>query len=93
MRGRLLKDLRQNRTVYLLAIPMIIFFAVFAYTPMYGVIIAFQDYNLVKGVFGSKFVGFKYFLILHIFPDSCAIHFCLVFTTWYGDFLPPSCSP
>jgi len=58
----LLYDLRKNRVVYLMALPMVVFFFVFCYVPMYGVLISFQDYNLIRGVLGSKWVGFKYFL-------------------------------
>lgn len=42
-------------------LPAILFFLIFAYLPMPGVYIAFVDYNMMKGIFGSRFVGFKNF--------------------------------
>ena len=42
-------------------IPSIIFLAVFAYIPMYGVIIAFKDYNILSTMTSSEWVGLKYF--------------------------------
>ena len=47
------------------------FYAIFCYKPMYGVIIAFQKYNMRKGIAGSKFIGlenFKFMLNLRDFP-------------------------
>ena len=48
------------RAVWMLALPLI-WLAIFAYWPMYGVIIAFKDYNVVSGIWGSPWVGFKHF--------------------------------
>lgn len=47
--------------LYLLLLPAILYTAVFLYIPMYGVLMAFQDYSLVKGIMGSNFVGLKHF--------------------------------
>lgn len=55
------KDFRKNKFVYLMALPGIIYFVVFSYLPMVGLIMAFQDYKPKKGIFGSPFVGFKNF--------------------------------
>jgi len=54
-------DLRRYYQLYLLALPMILFFILFVYTPMYGITIAFQDYSFIKGVFGSPWVGLDNF--------------------------------
>jgi putative aldouronate transport system permease protein len=43
--------------MYLLAIPMLLFYVVFIYSPMYGIIIAFKDYSVVSGINGSPWVG------------------------------------
>ena len=47
--------------LYLLLLPAILYTAVFLYIPMYGVLMAFQDYSPVKCIIGSNFVGLKHF--------------------------------
>ena len=42
-------------------IPVILYFVIFCYVPMYGVIISFQDYYPRLGITGSEWVGFKHF--------------------------------
>ena len=58
---RIKRDFRRNWSLYLLVLPVIIFYAIFMYKPMYGAIIAFKDYTPAKGVFGSEWVGFENF--------------------------------
>ena len=60
-RPSIVKDLRKNWTVYLLAIPLIAFFIIFAYFPMGGLIMAFENYKPNLGIFGSEFVGLENF--------------------------------
>lgn len=59
--GRRLVD---SRYIYILLLPGLLFFIIFRYTPMWMLIIAFQDYNPWVGVFKSEWVGFKHFLYL-----------------------------
>lgn len=47
--------------LYLLIVPVLIWLVIFKYGPMYGTIIAFEDYSPSRGVFGSRWVGFKHF--------------------------------
>ncbi len=54
-------DFRKNKELYLLAIPVIAFYILFHYAPMYGAIIAFKNFNPAKGIMGSPWVGFKHF--------------------------------
>ena len=54
-------DLRRNGEIYLVALPVILFFILFHYKSMYGVIIAFKNFSPTKGIMGSDWVGFKYF--------------------------------
>ncbi len=56
------KDLRKHWALYLMAVPLIAFFVVFAYMPMGGLLMAFENYKPNKGFFGSQFVGFQNFL-------------------------------
>ena len=58
---RLRKERRTHPALYLLMIPFVLYYILFDYVPMYGVIIAFQDYNVVKGIGGSDWVGLYHF--------------------------------
>ena len=51
-------------------LPGFIFLILFNFVPMFGVIMAFQDYRPAKGFFGSDFVGLKHFKYLFEMPDS-----------------------
>ncbi len=55
------KDFRKNRTIYLLALPVIAYYLVFHYGPMYGVQIAFKDFSPSLGIADSPWVGFRHF--------------------------------
>lgn len=55
------KDMRKNYSVYLLILPVLLYFILFNYAPMYGAIIAFKRYSPVKGILGSEWVGLQYF--------------------------------
>ena len=46
---------------YVLMLPAVVYIVLFAYKPMYGILIAFKNYSLRKGVWGSEWVGFKHF--------------------------------
>lgn len=58
---RLKKDMRKNWLLYLLILPPLIYLFIFNYIPMYGVIIAFKNFKPRLGIFGSQWVGLKYF--------------------------------
>ncbi|MGF7143016.1 putative aldouronate transport system permease protein [Anaerotaenia torta] len=45
----------------IMMLPAMVFFAVFCYTPMYGVVLAFKDYSISKGIMGSDWIGLYYF--------------------------------
>ena len=51
----------RSKYLVLMIIPAIVFYILFCYVPMYGILIAFQDYNSKVGIFGSKWVGFDNF--------------------------------
>lgn len=54
------RNLRFNWTLYLLALPAILYILVFCYAPMYGLQIAFRDYSFAGGFTGSPFAGMKW---------------------------------
>lgn len=58
---RLYKDFQKNRLKYLMILPVIIYFILFSYKPMYGIIIAFKNYRPTLGFTGSQWVGFSHF--------------------------------
>lgn len=59
--SRLKKDLKKNRVVYIMVLPVILFYILFMYLPMYGVTTAFQQYDPSLGYFASPWVGLKNF--------------------------------
>ena len=63
MKRRLIKrDWRMNKAVYLMAVPVIVYFIIFNYIPMGGILMAFEDYSIKKGIFGSTWVHFDNFI-------------------------------
>lgn len=60
-RKRLKRDLTKNWFLYLMILPVLIYFVVYHYWPMYGVQMAFKDFHIKQGIAGSPFVGLKHF--------------------------------
>ncbi len=59
---RIWQSLIKHKTLYFLMFPGIAFYIIFKYIPMYGVLIAFQDYRVTRGVWNSDWVGLKHFI-------------------------------
>lgn len=57
-------QIRTNKFLYLMLLPGLLYFIIFKYAPMGGLVIAFQDYQPWLGIFGSPFVGMKHFIRL-----------------------------
>ncbi len=57
----LLKRVFEYREIYLLMIPIVAFFIIFKYYPMYGITISFKNYLPKKGILGSDWIGFDHF--------------------------------
>ncbi len=55
------RSFRRYWQLYLLMLPAIAYFVIFKYVPITNAVIAFKDYSVVKGIWGSPWVGFKYF--------------------------------
>lgn len=53
-----------NRYLYLLLVPCVVYFIIFNYVPMYGLVLAFKDFKFSKGVLGSDWVGLANFRYL-----------------------------
>ncbi len=65
---RLGAEVRRDKWLYLLLLPGFIYFIVFKYLPMFGIVIAFENYVPASGVLGSEWVGFKWFESFFGFP-------------------------
>ncbi len=68
-RQTVLKRISKDWDLYLLLVPGVIWFLLFCYKPMVGLITAFYDYNVFKGLGGSDFIGFENFKIFITGPD------------------------
>ncbi|WP_335992198.1 ABC transporter permease [Glycomyces sp. MUSA5-2] len=60
-RASLRHRIRRHWTLYVLIAAPVLYFAVFKYVPMANAVIAFKDYNVVQGIWGSPWVGFEHF--------------------------------
>ncbi|MCY9660131.1 ABC transporter permease subunit [Paenibacillus chondroitinus] len=60
-RDLFVKDFLLNKSLYLMMLPVLIYYAVFHYAPMYGAIIAFKDFSPMKGILASDWVGLQNF--------------------------------
>ena len=59
---RFRKDWKRFRQVYLMLFPVLLYYIIFHYIPMLGIVIAFQDYKPALGVFNSDWVGLEHFI-------------------------------
>lgn len=58
---KIVNDVAKNKYIYLMLLPVFIYYLMFHYRPMFGVLIAFQDYVPKKGILGSKWIGLENF--------------------------------
>lgn len=56
-KGHLFSEMLKYKYIYLLLLPALVYFVIFCYVPMYGVILAFKDFNYSKGIMGSPWIG------------------------------------
>lgn len=55
------KRIKEERFLLLLVSPAVLYFIIFHYVPMYGILIAFKDFSITDGIIGSDWAGLKYF--------------------------------
>jgi putative aldouronate transport system permease protein len=72
-------NFKRNYLLYLMLIPAVIQLLIFHYYPIYGIVIAFQDFQPAHGFLGSKFVGLDWFKMLLNMPDFYQILYNTVF--------------
>nr|WP_258525594.1 ABC transporter permease subunit [Paenibacillus sp. YN15] len=68
-KNKILRKLVKDRWIYVLLLPGLLYFLVFKYVPMWGVVIAFKEYNPFLGMMGSPWVGWEHFERLFHDPD------------------------
>lgn len=78
-RTSVLKSFRINYFLCLLALPACALIFIFSYMPMYGILIAFKDFNISKGILGSEWVGLKNFRFFFESGDFNRIMFNTLF--------------
>lgn len=59
----------KQRYLLMMALPAVVWMIVFNYIPMYGIIIAFQNYRIIKPIIGQPFIGFEHFIELFTSGD------------------------
>lgn len=76
------RDFAVNKYIYMMLIPVVLYYAIFHYAPMYGAIIAFKNFSPSKGILGSDWIGltnfidfFGSFYFIRIFRNTLLISF------------------
>ena len=67
------RDFRANWSIYLIFVPVLVYFIIFNYLPMFGITMAFQDFKATKGFFGSEFVGLENFIEFFSGPNFATV--------------------
>lgn len=60
----LVRQIKKHPVLYLMLVPAVAYFLIFKYLPMQGIVIAFKNFKGTKGIWGSDWVGMKYFNLL-----------------------------
>ncbi|MCK3973648.1 sugar ABC transporter permease [Streptococcus suis] len=84
--------IKQQKLLLLMLLPGLVLIFIFRYIPMYGVLIAFKDYNPLKGVLGSEWIGFEEFTKFLSSPNFGTLLANTLKLSVYGlllGFLPP----
>ncbi len=83
---KLLKNTWKNRTLLLMAMPAVIIFIMFRYVPMFGLVMAFKDFNYADGIWNSPWNGLENFRFLFMVGDTAwkltrnTVGYYLIFT-------------
>lgn len=63
------QNVRNNRYAYLLIMPALLCVIMFSYVPLFGIVLAFKDYDVTKGLFASPSVGLDNFIKIFTYPN------------------------
>lgn len=83
----LLKDFKRYKYLYIMILPAIVYLAVFAYAPMYGILMSFENFSVAKGVFHSEWVWFDNFIRFFTGPYFTRTLRNTLLLNFYGLFL------
>ncbi|SFJ91511.1 putative aldouronate transport system permease protein [Paenibacillus sp. UNC496MF] len=64
-----MKECRKSKVLFLFLLPAVVWYFVFYYIPMYGITIAFKDFQIMDGILGSPWVGFDHFSSMFNSPE------------------------
>ncbi|MBR2886379.1 MAG: sugar ABC transporter permease, partial [Clostridia bacterium] len=67
------KDFKVNKALLIMLIPVLAYYIIFHYVPLYGALMAFKDYSPMLGVMDSPWVGFKHFINFFNSPSFLSI--------------------
>ncbi|MBO0992138.1 ABC transporter permease [Bacillus sp. SD088] len=68
-KNRYVENIKKHWMLYIMILPGIIYYIIFKYIPLFGSVIAFQDYQIFKGILGSPWVGLDNFRFLFSYQD------------------------
>lgn len=91
-KGTFKADFRKNWPIYLMFLPLFVYYVLFNYIPMGGILMAFEKYSVSKGIFGSTWVGLKNFVDLFTgegFSIALRNTVCMAVLNLVLGFLPP----
>lgn len=72
---RLRNNVKNEPVLYIMLLPILFYFIFFKYVPMFGTVIAFEQFRFADGIFGSQWVGLQHFKQLFASPDFYRIFF------------------
>lgn len=58
------REYKKNKYMFFMLFPILVWYGIFHYGPLYGVQLAFKDFSPIRGIWGSEWVGFEYFKFL-----------------------------
>ena len=74
-KNSLLNNFKRDKTLIIMFLPVLIYYIVFQYIPMTGIVLAFKDFSPRFGIWGSEWVGLKHFVKFFSSPNFSRIFF------------------
>jgi len=73
MKQSVFHRIKRDKVYLLLLLPALLYYLLFHYVPMFGIVVSFMDYNLFKGIWHSPWVGLKHYRMFFSNPDAWLI--------------------